>query len=174
MKTNTDFSNYIGHDVVDNSNNKVGTLECLWTDHTGQPAFLGVKTGWFIGKTHVVPAHNAAVSERRRTIRLPYDESRIKSAPSYEPGVELDERSEREVCSYYSVPFEETRTQTQAAAGQQAGREQASVTLREEELKVGKRQVEYGGVRLKKIVRTERVNQPVELQREEVVIERVP
>jgi uncharacterized protein (TIGR02271 family) len=72
------------------------------------------------------------------------------------------------------VPFEETRTQTQAAAGQQAGREQASVTLREEELKVGKRQVEYGGVRLKKIVRTERVNQPVELKREEMVIERVP
>jgi len=39
---------------------------------------------------------------------------------------------------------------------------------------VGKRQVEVGSVRLRKIVRTETVNQPVEIQREEIVIERVP
>jgi uncharacterized protein (TIGR02271 family) len=46
--------------------------------------------------------------------------------------------------------------------------------LSEEELKVGKREVEAGGVRLRKIVRTETVNQPVQLKREEIVIERVP
>ena len=40
--------------------------------------------------------------------------------------------------------------------------------------KVGKREVEYGGVRLRKVVKTEVVNQPVELTREEIVIERVP
>jgi uncharacterized protein (TIGR02271 family) len=34
--------------------------------------------------------------------------------------------------------------------------------------------VEYGGLRLRKIIRTETVNQPVELKREEVVVERVP
>jgi uncharacterized protein (TIGR02271 family) len=48
------------------------------------------------------------------------------------------------------------------------------VKLSEEELKVGKREVVAGGVRLRKIIRTETVNQPVTLQREEVVIERVP
>jgi len=41
-------------------------------------------------------------------------------------------------------------------------------------LKVGKREVEAGGVRLRKVVRREIVNQPVELRREEIVIERVP
>ena len=46
--------------------------------------------------------------------------------------------------------------------------------LTEEELKIGKRQVESGAVRLRKVVRTETVNQPVELKREDVVIERVP
>jgi uncharacterized protein (TIGR02271 family) len=46
--------------------------------------------------------------------------------------------------------------------------------LSEEQLKIGKREVEAGGVRLRKIVRTETVNQPVELKREEIVIERVP
>jgi len=46
--------------------------------------------------------------------------------------------------------------------------------LSEEELRVGKRQVETGGVRLRKVIRTETVNQPVELAHEEIVIERVP
>jgi uncharacterized protein (TIGR02271 family) len=174
MRTNTDFSNYVGHAVVDNKDNKVGTLECLWTDHTGQPAFLGIKTGWFMGKTHVVPAHSATVSERGRTIRVPYDEERVKNAPAYEGDVRLDDRTEREVCSYYGVPFEaqqEVRPQTAPA---QAGRERTSMALREEELKVGKREVEYGGIRLRKVIRTETVNQPVELKREEIVVERVP
>src|SRR5829696_8469454 len=82
MNTNKDLTNYIGHEVVDNNGNKVGTLECLWTDHTGEPAFLGVKTGWFMGKTHVVPAHAASVHQRGRTIRVAYDAERIKEAPA--------------------------------------------------------------------------------------------
>ena len=48
------------------------------------------------------------------------------------------------------------------------------VPLTEEELKVGKRTVNAGQVRLRKIVRTEIVNQPVEVRREDVVIERIP
>lgn len=173
MKPNTDFSNYIGHDVVDNNGSKVGTLECLWTDHTGQPAFLGVKTGWFMGKTHVVPTQSACVSERGRTIRVPYDEERIKNAPAYEGDVQLNETTERTVAQYYGVPFEAEQQPQDARARSGAGREQASMALREEELKVGKREVEYGGVRLRKVIRTETVNQPVELKREEIVVERV-
>jgi uncharacterized protein (TIGR02271 family) len=174
MRTETDFSNYIGHDVVDTSGNKIGTLECLWTDNNNEPTFLGVRTGWLIGKTHVVPAHQAYVSERGRRIRLPYDADRIKSAPSYDPGIELDERTEQHIYSYYGIRPEQPQAQRQSATRPTGGRDQASVTLSEEELKVGKRQVEYGGVRLRKIVRTEVVNQPVELQREEFVVERVP
>jgi uncharacterized protein (TIGR02271 family) len=52
--------------------------------------------------------------------------------------------------------------------------EGARITLNEETVKIGKREVETGGIRLRKIVRTETVNQPVELQREEIVVERVP
>lgn len=48
------------------------------------------------------------------------------------------------------------------------------VPLYQESINVGKRQVEAGAVRLRKVVKTETVNQPVELRREEVVIERLP
>ena len=45
--------------------------------------------------------------------------------------------------------------------------------MTEEEVRVGKRTVDAGQVRLRKIVRTEIVNQPVEIRHEDVVIERV-
>jgi uncharacterized protein (TIGR02271 family) len=50
----------------------------------------------------------------------------------------------------------------------------AEVPLSEEEVKVGKRTVGAGEVNLQKKVSTEQVNLPVELKREDVVIERVP
>ena len=60
-----------------------------------------------------------------------------------------------------------TRTAT-ATSGQDI-----EVPLTEEEVKVGKRTVDAGQVRLRKIVRTEVVNQPVEIRHEDVVIERI-
>src|ERR1041385_6686529 len=48
------------------------------------------------------------------------------------------------------------------------------VPLYKESLAVGKREVDAGSVRVKKIVKTETVNQPVELRHEEIVIEREP
>ena len=50
----------------------------------------------------------------------------------------------------------------------------AEVPLSEEEVKVGKKTVSAGEVNLQKKVSTEQVNVPVELKREDVVIERVP
>ena len=48
------------------------------------------------------------------------------------------------------------------------------MTRSEEELKIGKRQVPAGQVRLRKWVETEPVSQEVELKREHVSVERVP
>jgi uncharacterized protein (TIGR02271 family) len=61
----------------------------------------------------------------------------------------------------------ETKTEIQAGAN-------TVIPLYEESLAVGTRQVEQGTVRLKKVVKTETVNQPVQLRRETVVIEREP
>jgi len=181
MKTEAkrNLEQYVDHDVVDQRGNKVGTLQCLWADQRGEPAYLGVQTGWLFGKTHVVPADTAEVNEQRHVIRLPYDERTIKDAPAYDPGVELNASTEQEVRTYYNVPTasahsagqETSRTKSPARP---AGQESATVQLHEEELKVGKRQVESGGIRLRKVIRTEIVNRPVELQREEIVVERVP
>lgn len=186
-----DLSQYVGYDVIDRSNDKIGTLECLWSDHAGEPAFVGVKTGWIFGKTHVVPAESVQVNEREKRIRLPYDKQKVKDAPAYDGDAEMDEAREWEIRQYYGlggklqqhrdVGAADTRTrQTGAAAkpaettGMRRGTEERSMQLSEEQVKIGKREVEAGGVRLRKVVRVETVNQPVELRREEIVIERVP
>ncbi len=51
---------------------------------------------------------------------------------------------------------------------------QAEIQLHKEEMVVGKRAVSSGGVLVRTVVQTENVSQPVELYREEYVIERVP
>jgi len=155
---------------VDQNGDKIGTLQCLWSDQNTEPAFLGVQTGWLFGKTHVVPAERAEVNERAQVVRLPYTVQKIKDAPSYDAGVEIDSNTERDVRTYYGI----TSAPTPATAETGQRSEATTVQLHEEQLKVGKRQVETGGVRLRKIIRTETVNQPVELQREEIVVERVP
>lgn len=204
-----DLDRYIGYDVVDRNANKIGTLDCLWADHTGEPAFVGIRTGWFLGKTHVVPAHSVEVSERGHRLRLPYSEEKVKNAPSYDANDDMTAERENEVYRYYGIttgahPMPDSTADvgagrlenldvgrhetagsaaatTESSSGMTgvrsdlgAAREGATMQLSEEQLRVGKREVEAGGVRLRKIVRTEMVNQPVELRREEVVIERVP
>src|SRR5256885_7750367 len=46
------------------------------------------------------------------------------------------------------------------------------VPLYQESVNVGKREVEAGSVRLRKVVKTETINQPIELRHEEVIIDR--
>jgi len=94
---------YLGYDAVDRADSKIGTVETLWSDHTGNPAFLGVKTGWIFGKTHVVPAQKVQANERDRKIRIPYDTATVKNAPAFDADSELDEAKEREVLQYYGI-----------------------------------------------------------------------
>jgi uncharacterized protein (TIGR02271 family) len=174
-----DLGRFIDYTVVDNGGNKVGTVDAVWQESSGQPMYLAVRTGWLgVGKSHVVPAHSADVSEASKRIRLPFTLEQVRNAPSFECSGDLDTAAEDKIGSYYA-PYgfkrQERQPQQPAQAGRRVeGREEARVQLKEEEVKVGKREVEYGGVRLRKIVRTETVQQPVELKREEIVIERVP
>jgi uncharacterized protein (TIGR02271 family) len=62
----------------------------------------------------------------------------------------------------------ETETTSNAAPGQN----EYSLPLYSESLRVGKREVENGSVKLRKSVKTESASQPVELRRETVTIDR--
>ncbi len=179
------FESYIGHHIVDRDEEVIGRLSSLWTDESGQPAYLGVKTSWFSGKNHVIPAHAASMDSRRERIRVPFSVQAVKDAPDFDPDCELSDADERRIEEYYSRFGHTSRGNKMAQGGQTTSQatatpptgqaaEHTTMKLAEEQVKVGKRQVEAGGVRLRKIVRTETVNRPVELRREEIVVERVP
>ncbi len=70
-----------------------------------------------------------------------------------------------------TLPWNHAREATRAAFDRVG--EQRDIILKEEQLKVGKREVSAGEVQIRKTVHSEQVNIPVELKREDVVIERV-
>ncbi|CAN5446310.1 hypothetical protein BH18VER1_BH18VER1_02190 [soil metagenome] len=71
-----------------------------------------------------------------------------------------------------SMPWENARDASRAAWTRAERGDAVRVPVTEEQVKIGKREVEQGGATIRKEVRTERVNTPVDLKREELVIER--
>lgn len=176
-----------GYDVVTADGNKIGSVDNVWVDDaTDQLEFVAVKTGFLFGKSHIIPTADAQFGDG--AITVPYSEDQIKGAPTFGGDEELDPEQEQEVYSYYGLDRTTSPSPTGLASDEGTGysgnQEYATtapesngdqnLTLSEEELQVGKREVEAGRVRLRKVVHTEHQEVPVELRREEVEIERVP
>jgi len=187
-----------GCEVTDSNGNKIGKVDGVWVDDaTNDLEFIGVKIGMLMGKTHIIPVTQGQTGSG--TISVPYDESKIKDAPSFGADDELSPADEDRIYTYYGVDRSTGQSPTGLPAGEQtggytttdtdtrdyqttgpdtrdydtSGTGERGMKLSEEQLQVGKRQVESGRVRLRKVVRTEHQEVPVELRREEVTIERV-
>jgi uncharacterized protein (TIGR02271 family) len=86
------------------------------------------------------------------------------------PGAPLEREADQPYAAEHAVPETEINTQPRQTSGEST----IEVPLSEEEVKVGQRTVGAGEVKLRKTVTTEQVNVPVELKREDIVVERVP
>jgi uncharacterized protein (TIGR02271 family) len=194
MQTTQSPETLFGQDVLDAAGNKIGSVDGVWVDDaTGALEFISVKTGWLMGKSHMIPT--AGTTMTGDTIQTNYSQDIVKDAPSFDSDAELSPADEDSIYSYYNLdrstsmspaglaPGEETATS--ARTGQwdtttttrdydTLDQDRETIPLAEEELQVGKRQVQAGNVRLRKVVRTDQVDVPVELRREDVEIERVP
>jgi len=178
-----------GQDVYDNDGNKIGAVDEIFYDNeTKQPEGLGIGTGFLRTKRVLVPVAGASVSEDSLSVR--YDKDLVKNSPAVD-GDEIDEASERELYRYYGLQPSERASDSVlpeggiasgapgygGETGGQLGVEHAgeqSLTRSEEELRVGKREVESGRARLRKWVETEPVQTNVELERETVHVRREP
>jgi PRC-barrel domain protein len=91
-----------GYEVIDGRGIPVGAVTRLWPDNaTGSLDFLGLKTGRFARTTHVVPATQAAIDTRGRTVHVAYSAETIRSAPSYDTDIPLTDAQARKVASHY-------------------------------------------------------------------------
>jgi uncharacterized protein (TIGR02271 family) len=94
--------------------------------------------------------------------KVPYTREQLEGAPDFDPD-DWDDARERDFRSYY-----------EGFATRDVSDADASMTRSEEELRVGKREVPAGSVRLRKWVETEPVQEDVELRRETARVEREP
>ncbi len=188
--TEMDVQQLFDCNVVDKNGESFGKVENVWVDSGEHPQFLGISTGWLgMGKTHVIPAEAAELSSKGDKVRLSYTKDTVKDAPAFDPKEDLSDAEEQQVYDFYrgkgpelhggyrESGYGETGFAPESPAvgeqrGLHTGSGETTIPLKEEELSIGKKQSTSGGVRLKKVVRTEKVEQPVELRREELVMDR--
>jgi|tagenome__1003787_1003787.scaffolds.fasta_scaffold20775515_2 uncharacterized protein (TIGR02271 family) len=169
-----------GAPVLDASGDKIGSVEEVFLDgRTHQPEWIGLGTGFFGTKRVLVPVAGASFSADGVTVRYPKDQ--VKDAPDVDADY-LTPEDEQALYSYYGIPYGTSNSDTVLPEGdrdydRQVDLENAdrqAVTRHEEELRVGKREVEAGRLRLHKWVETEQVEVPVEVKKEKARVYREP
>ena len=165
-----------GIPVLSSDGEKIGGVEEIFVDEqTGKPEWIGLGTGFFGTKRVLVPVEGADI--RENAITVPYAKSQVKETPDIDAD-QIDQTTEQRLYAHYGLGYSEQRSDTglpEGSAGMpQASVDEAQVVRSEEELRVGKREVEAGRLRLHKWVETEPVEMDVELRRETVRVEREP
>lgn len=164
---------FIGFIVVDQEEQKIGTVEAFWEDQPGQAAYIGVKAqGLPEGQLLIIPAQRAEVNPGAKKVKVAFTQEVVRKAPKLGAQQELNQRQQQRVAAFYRQHGFDPEAMMRQAQRSAQTQDQATITLKEEELDVGKRQVQAGGVLLRKVVKTEQVTEPVTLQSEKLIIER--
>lgn len=195
MPTIEEVRSWRGRQVIGNDGHKIGTIDELYADdQTGVPAWALVHTGLFGRKSSFLPIADAV--EDGEDVRVPFDKAFVKDAPGIEPDGHLSAHEEDELFRYYgrpapahdhaSQPPEDgaghdrapaARPEPIETAGGLTGRApdvEGAMTLSEEQVHVGTRELPATKVRMRKVTVTENVQMTVPVTREEVRLEEVP
>lgn len=156
-----------GASVYDTDGDKIGTVEEIYYDYeTGEPEFVGVGTGFLGTKRALVPV--AGSETRDDGVVVPYSKEQVKDSPDIDED-EISEETAQALAAHYGLEYSHARSSTglpEGDPGRAGGAEEGTVTRHEEELAVGKQDVEAGRARIRKWVETEPVEIDVELKRE--------
>ncbi len=180
MRDFTSIENLQDATVFDVDGDKVGGVGQVYLDDdTNEPTFITVKTGLFGMKETFVPLSDAA--ETSDGVTVPFKKDFIKDAPNVDADGHISPEDERRVYDYYGMNY--GRGGDSVDAGRDApaskdrgdaGTDEASVVVRNEELNVGTERRATGQVRLRKHTYTDTETVEVPVTREEVVVDREP
>ena len=184
-----------GSSLYSSDRDKIGSVEEVFVDEeTGEPEWIGLGTGVFGTKRVLVPVAGAEL--RDGGIHVPYSKKQVKGTPDTDSD-KIGQETERALYAHYGLEYTERRSETglperaQGGVGSQdavdtglpAGTPDSPgdttegppvLTRSEEELRVGKREVEAGRLRLHKWVETQQVEVPVDVRREKARVTREP
>ena len=171
MKDVQELTQMRGAPVVASDGEQIGEVEEIYLDNeTGKPEWVGVSTGM---KNVLVPLEGADAQEN--AISVPYGVDQVTSAPAIE-AEEISQEQEQEIYAHYGLSYGESRSGSGLPEGgaPTGTADEAEFVRSEEELAIGKQQVQAGTARLRKWVETEPVTADVELQREAARVTREP
>jgi len=172
-----------GADVIDVQGEKVGELEDIYyDDDTGQPEWIGVKSGMVNKAKHLVPLEGAR--QAGGSLRIAFPKDRVEDTPEIEEE-HISPRTEAELYRIYGlqtpIGFDSQGQTGQAGearsepmAGRSGDTDEAGVTLHEEQARIGKQRRPAGTARLRKWVETDTVTEDVALQQDRAEVRREP
>lgn len=159
-------------DVIDSRGEKIGSVKRVWLeDGTGTPMWAEVHTGLFGMRESFVPIQQAHVAGG--AITVPVAKEQVKDAPSvHTSGDHMSDEEQDALYRHYGM-IPRAKTGEHDRLGGRSS-DAAEVTLSEEKLDVGARDVETGRVRLVKHTVTEQRDVTVPVTHEEVRVVREP
>ncbi|MBL1076479.1 PRC and DUF2382 domain-containing protein [Nocardia sp. 2] len=184
---NPTMESLIGATVYDSAGEPIGRVENFYLDNqTGAPTWVAMMDATGDGPT-LIPLDGAGYRTEDMSLRVPYAEKQIRTAPHLEHDGRIDPRAEQELMAYYSsgqrrsIPMGATN----AAARQRirpgaeepmtyGGDQGAGLTRSEERLVVGTDREETGTARLHKYVVEEEQTITVPTTHEEARLVREP
>ena len=139
----------------------------IWYDEgTREARYLKVGRGALGMRAVCVPVQGGTI--RDDGFVVPYGREQLEESPEFGEDEDWTEEREREFGAYYGEGATGRRHDTDVSDAD------AAITRSEEEVQVGKRDVEAGQVRLRKYVETEPVEMDVQLKRETARVTREP
>ncbi|MET9634181.1 PRC and DUF2382 domain-containing protein [Lentzea sp. NPDC006480] len=161
-------------DVIDNHGEKIGSVKRVWLeDGTGRPMWAEVHTGLFGMKESFVPIQQGQVAGG--AITVPVAKEQVKDAPSvHTSGDHMSDQEQEALYRHYGMRMPQPKSGGHDRLPGRRSDDAAEVTLSEEKLDVGTREVETGRVRLVKHTVTEQRNITVPVTHEEVRVVREP
>ncbi len=174
------IESWIGHDVVDDDDTKIGSIEEIYVDDSsGQPEWLAIKTGIFGNKLSFAPIRGATA--RGDDLRLPFSKSVVKDAPKVDPEGHLEPEEEDELYRHYGRERQDRHLGEDEHPDEGSGTDERDIAdtgdaaAHPERTQPTDEGVRRGGpVRLRKHVVTEDATVTVPVEREVIEVEREP
>ena len=179
-----------GREVYDRDGDKIGTVDTVWSDGAGQPAWASVRTGLFGMNESLIPLQDADLQSDRLITR--FDKATVKDAPNIDSSHDepLSQDEVDRLYQYYGMNWDDSYRAYQAGAAASnasyTGTSTAydrgtagygtddAMTRSEERLAVDTEREQVGRARLRKYVVTEHQQVTVPVSHEEVRLEREP
>lgn len=185
MFSENDAAAAIGATAYGSDSEKIGKVgQVFLDDHTGQPDFLTVNTGFFGTSESFVPTEGAAFDGEK--VSLAFAKHQVKDAPKVDlEGGHLDHDEERRLFEYYGMSASyDAEPQVPAVSNGTSGdvglepvghdtsgpTTDEAMTRSEEHLEVRVAQREAGRARLRKYVTTEQETITVPVRKERAVL----